>query len=425
MELAADYDLKSDGTKVVTDAILDGLALIGISPAFDGSTFTTFSKSNVEAELNQLKAEYESFAHRYSVLDFTIPKDVKQSAQDGLDLHKTHGKGTSVSLSIARFMLKNDTATPEKIKHISKHFSRHFNDDFTDKTSNGWITWQLNGGDAGHKWSAKLTEEMNELDKKKLTYMSVIKEDENVIVEAVEKFSLNSSQIMEILQNALSEYKYGENNWSKYWVNAFDAEYAYVCDCEDNKTYGFTYSITDNVATIDMESKKEVIRGSYIFISEQEENADLSANANVDAVAMQVLNEKAAEDNKKLVEENEGLKTELSAAQEDVAKAKADNEVYMKENTELKTFKADIEKQNKDFSIETTLKEVSDVLPEDELNACRLSAENFSLQDIDIWKNEVQAKAFKFAKNIPEKQSFLRIALPNNTPPKKGNGLWD
>jgi len=427
MELAADYDLMSDGTKKVTDAVLVGLALIGISPAFDGSTFTAFSKDNVQSELDQLKAEYELFAHRYSVLDFTIPQEVKQSAQDGLNLNKELGRGgTAVSLAVSRFLIKNETATPEKIRHISKYFNRHFNDDFNDKTSNSWIAWQLNGGDTGYKWSKKINDEMDELDKKKLAYM---KEDENVIIEAVEKFSLNSSQITEILQNAFSEYKYGENNWLKYWVNAFDADYVYVCDSEDNKSYRFTYNIVENVATIDMESKEEVIRGEYIPVSQ---NADLSANQNVDAVAMQALNEKAAEDNKKLAEENEGLKTQLFDIQEkmstmetDMAKAKEDSEVYMKENEELKTFKADIEKQNKSFAVETTLQDVADVLPEEEMNACRLSAEKFTLVDIDIWKNEVQAKAFKFSKNIPEQKGFIKIPLPNNDGSgKKSDHLW-
>jgi hypothetical protein len=102
-----------------------------------------------------------------------------------------------------------------------------------------------------------------------------------------------------------------------------------------------------------------------------------------------------------------------------------DMNTQTEENRQLKEFKASIDKQNKEFAIETTLKEVLTILPNEELETCRLSAEKFSLEDIDIWKNEVKAKAFNFSKGIPEKKPFIQVAFPNSDKPKSGNGLWD
>lgn len=482
MEIAVDYDELSDGTKVVTDAALLGLALIGIDPAFTGSTFEKFSNNNVQSQLDSLKQEYESFRKKYETLDFTISNKVKESAKLGLDLYAKYNKGgTSVSLANARYIQKNDKITPEKVRSIFKNCSRIMNKEFDkdNESDSTWISFNLWGATEGYKWSKNIVESMEKIDEEKMSYFSNNntnsvfidninltsnennEEGDKVIGEAVEKFSLTARQIDEILNNALSEYKYqcGDYEYHKYWVRTFDAELVYVCDYEDNKTYSFKYSINENVATIDMESKDEVIDGGFMSVNKKdnsEESAtenmseddkkdsdddeskeeNLSSNANVDNNAMQELNDKAADENKELSEEQmkeendkdkiiAGMTEELSAIKEEMSKIKADMAVYMDENTKLKEFKANIEKQNKEFEVEMTLKEVMSVLPSEEIDACRMSSENFGLENIDAWKNEVQAKAFKFSKGITEKKSFTKIGLPYSEKPVKGKGLWD
>lgn len=408
VEVAVDYDQMPDGTKVITDAILLGLALIGISPAFEGATFYTdnFSNQDVLSEVELLKQEYKEFINNKDLM----------------------------------------VASSSVIEEIS------VNEDIA--------TLNINASNEIEGFS---NNNINNQEKE---------EGEKVIIKAVEKFSLTARQIDEILSNALSAYKYqcGENEYRRYWVRTYDDELVYVCDYEDDKTYSFRYFIVDNVATIDMESRNQVIDGGFISVkpetaqlSEEGGNTEelsaeqLSSNEFVDNAAMQELNENSAEDNKELAEENlenptevntseevsmseteeeieepedkdtviMSLRQEISDLQEKFSKMESDVNIYIEENTQLKEFKTNIEKQNKEFSIEATLKEVLNILPVEEIDNCRLSAEDFSLDNIDIWKNEVKAKAFNFSKGISEKKPFIQVAFPNTDTPKSGTGLWD
>jgi len=405
MQVAVDEEEDSQGNKIVQDAVFLGFCLLqGIDPAYSGSTITNFSLDEISSKINMLSSEINILKQEYE--QFTKQSDLQVESEleseNNLDNDKL------------------DTLNIDSIKEFSNN---------------------------------------NNQEKE---------ESEEVIKEAVEKFSLNSNQIREILNNALSGYKYlnGINEWNKYWVNCYDDIYVYVEDEEDYKTYRMTYDIVDNIATVNVESAEEVIRGGFIPVGQEQETATMSeevveeskneqcseeevtasSNDNVDNIAMQELNDKSAEDNKKLAEDNlenpvevnasknesedkdtviMSLKQDMSDLQEKFTKMESDLEVYMSENTQLKEFKASIEKQNKEFSVETTLKEVINILPTEEMEACRLSAEKFSLEDIDIWKNEVKAKAFNFSKGIPEKKPFIQVAFPNSDKPKSGNGLWD
>jgi len=83
----------------------------------------------------------------------------------------------------------------------------------------------------------------------------------NANKEAEIKFSLTSSQIMEILNNFLSKFKYGEDQWKRYWAYNFDSEHVYFHDNEESKDFRAKYSIAKLVATVDVENKEEVIEG--------------------------------------------------------------------------------------------------------------------------------------------------------------------
>ena len=88
--------------------------------------------------------------------------------------------------------------------------------------------------------------------------------------EAEVKFSLTSSQIQEILNNALSEEKYGEDQWRRYWAYNFDAEYVYFHDNEASKDFRAKYSIVELKAIVDINGKEEVIEGCPIPVETKE-----------------------------------------------------------------------------------------------------------------------------------------------------------
>jgi hypothetical protein len=85
---------------------------------------------------------------------YTIPVAVKNNARSGLDLRKKFGRGgTSVGENTARTLAAGGSIGIEKVRHIAKYFPRHAGDNLDDKTSNGWIAWQLWGGYAARSWA--------------------------------------------------------------------------------------------------------------------------------------------------------------------------------------------------------------------------------------------------------------------------------
>lgn len=256
----------SNGLLKLVEWVYSAVCVLGelVSPASPGAEMEMLSFSEKEnEEYNQAKdAEFSS---KYDDIDFTIPSTVKKSAKAGLELRKEYGRGgTSVGLSTARYLTKNDVASPEKVRHIAKYFPRHANDNLDDKTSNGWIAWQLWGGNAGRKWSESLVKQMNEADEKQMSYFSEEKG------EKMETFSLTSAQITEILNSCLSAEIYGENKYRKYWVETYDDECVYVYDNETGFIYCASYSLNQETltATVDMENKHRVVRGGYEVVDE-------------------------------------------------------------------------------------------------------------------------------------------------------------
>jgi len=399
MQVAVDEEQQGQ-YKVVKDAVFLGFCLLqGIDPAYTGSTIAKFSFEDLgskidllTSEINQLKQEYKQFSNQN----------------------------------------KNQTDLQVNNELESVQLSNNENNTETNELN----TLNINTSNNIEEFSNNNKQEKEE--------------GENVEKEKIE-FSLNSDQIREIFNIALSEYKYIDGIYEsrRYYVETYDVEFVYLYDWKESKTYRMTYQIIDNVATIDFDSAEQVISGGYMPVKEDNnENIELSSNDNVDNAAMQELNEKSAEDNKELAEENlanpeevntsesevanesedkviMSLKQELSDLQEKFSIIELDMNSCLEENKQLKEFKASIDKQNKEFAIEVTLKEVQNILPNEEVEACRLSAENFSLDDIDMWKNEVKAKAFNFSKGITEKKPFIQIAFPNADTPKRGTGLWD
>lgn len=79
------------------------------------------------------------------------------------------------------------------------------------------------------------------------------------MASASEKFSMASNEILQLLSNSVSQYVYGQNNYRKYWVNAFDDIYAYFTDEETGIAYRAKFTLIDNKANIDLDGKEEVI----------------------------------------------------------------------------------------------------------------------------------------------------------------------
>lgn len=103
-------------------------------------------------------------------LDLTPPKGVQEAAQQGQDYRKEYGRGgTPVAFARARDLSNGIRVSLETVERMKAFFDRHEKNRVppTQKTqpdggpTNGWIAWQLWGGDAGRRWAEKIIKQHN------------------------------------------------------------------------------------------------------------------------------------------------------------------------------------------------------------------------------------------------------------------------
>lgn len=288
---------KDDGYTWITSFIFNAITLLGKShkAACAGSNAQIIKFEELIEHGEQVYRQFSDiqssnihnldFKSKYDDLDFTIPKGVKEQARQGLELRKEYNRGgTSVGLATARYLIKNTVASPEKVRHIAKYFPRHAGDNLTQTNppSNGLIAWKLWGSDAGRRWSTKLVNAMNKIDEKEMSFeesyeesnldfnIENLSEKEDYIVKN-EQFSLTSRQFVEICENALKDYKYGENEYQTYYIQDYDENYIYVYNYEQNCCQRVPYSLTEGTISIDISNAKDVIRAGYIEVENQNE----------------------------------------------------------------------------------------------------------------------------------------------------------
>ena len=160
---------------------------------------------------------------KYDDLDFSIPKGAKTEARRGLDWVSEHKRGgTSVGRGSARYILSNETAGAEKVRHIAKYFPRHE----VDKQAQGWrpgekgypsngrIAWALWGGEAGKTWSQKLVRAMNKRDKEeKFESARELIERRDLLRKQNWDIRLNRFRTKEAKDFLWKQYDVQLNNW--------------------------------------------------------------------------------------------------------------------------------------------------------------------------------------------------------------------
>lgn len=79
--------------------------------------------------------------------------------------------GTMVDVACARDLKNRRTLSPSTIKRMVSYFARHEVDkqgknwDNGHRPSNGYIAWQLWGGDSGRSWAMKILRAVKQADK--------------------------------------------------------------------------------------------------------------------------------------------------------------------------------------------------------------------------------------------------------------------
>ena len=112
-------------------------------------------------------------AKKYAKINFTPPATAAKAAEEGLMLRRKFKRGgTMVGVARARELKNRRNLSPSTLKRMVSYFARHEVDkqgknwDNGIRPSNGYIAWQLWGGDSGRSWAMKTLLAMKEADKK-------------------------------------------------------------------------------------------------------------------------------------------------------------------------------------------------------------------------------------------------------------------
>lgn len=103
-------------------------------------------------------------------ISLTPPAKVAKAAAEGLALREKFGRGgTAIGLARGHQLKNRETLSPETIFRMVSYFARHEVDKMgknffnKEKPSNGYIAWQLWGGDAGKAWAEDIKAQLKNI----------------------------------------------------------------------------------------------------------------------------------------------------------------------------------------------------------------------------------------------------------------------
>lgn len=444
---------RDDGLTEMLSFAYSGISMLGqfIQEACEGSHIQILSFAEEDKKVK--KAFMQEFS-KYDELDFNIPTKVKSNSEKALSLYKTTGVGgTSASLVYAKFISKNKTITPEKVRSIHKALMNYkdknveFEDDGKNSPSKDHIVYMMYGGKDGLRWTSKLVDKMDELDKRQMSFfgevitspyksldnMDSIETENNRRVDKDKKEKFDSNE------KTLESKSFDSSKEEK---SVMDKNKDIEKDEKEEKMSEEVMSETPFAEDKSPEEKDKKFESEdeqkeeekQEKTSEEAEKEDMSNDSYMDVSAMMAFLEKETDNYSDVKEEFAKEKVDyakvvaslFSAMQKMSARFSEEKENFAKENEDLKKFKADFEAKQFETEVAMTMKEVEGSMPEKEMASLFEDSKNFSLKNIENWKNGVKAKAFTFSKDkkIDVNSDVMKVGLPFANVLKKSDSLW-
>lgn len=393
----------------------------------------------------------------YENINFKIPDSVKKNAQKGLDLYRIYKRGgTSQSLAVARYLVSKDNVDPEKVRRISRRKFKNinsFNEDDEEFISN--CLW---GGMEGWKWAKELSNTLDEIDNKSLSYFEENGgkampyknlKDINPALKGIDP-PISLSQANEIAKQAdaigsdkekngwaiaISNFKKTHKVEDGKWVKK---EKMSKDSLEEASKENFEMEEKEvNMAENDEKEKeekeeqkeespekeeKETPKEEKKEEPEKEEKKEYSLNPNLDVSAILAFLKEETEDYEEISHELEKAPEEMNYGlvmgamynkmckmKDEMAKMSEDSIVYMRENEELKKYKALKEMEEFSLKVDSVLKEIENrtEITIEELESLKEKSKEFSLETFDTWKNFARSKALDFAIKNDKNESVV------------------
>ena len=385
--------------------VFDAICALGsnVREASPGAEMQMLSFSEKENK-EYMEAYKKEFSEKYADVDFTIPSSVKKNVAKALESKS----GSSVALAMARWISKNDEITPEKIRSMQKFFKNK------DLKTMDEVTLNLYGGKQSYRWSKEIFDKMEEIDNTMLSYFS---EDENPEDKVEKEFSDESSE-NKVKEDTLNM---ADEKDKKEEIEETPAE-------EEKETFAEEKKEEEKVEEKKFSSDAflDVVAALAFLEAETEANEEMAGKIGFAVEELKKGSEFA--DTGKVMS---GMFAKMFCMRDKMAVMEEQNKTYMAENEDLKKFKADVEESQKNFAVDTTLKELSDkvVIPDEAMTDMKDKAKEFSLADIEGWKNYCKAKSFDFAVKPSKKKDeddIVRIGFPfaNGVGTKVSESPW-
>jgi hypothetical protein len=410
--------LDENGRQELLDYRFEAITILGkyINPAIPLAEMTVLSFAEEQREFENI---YErEFSHdKYSGIDFKIPQTLKSSLEKAIENFTKLGKGgNSVSLSNAKFLLKNETITPDKVRLMYKKLSSYSKKSILEDDEK--IRFELWGGES-FSWIKSVHEEMEKIDNKRSAFF-VYEDDkerkEEISVEDKEEKTEN----MAIPEVEEKEEEPKKEEMAEPPVEEKKEEMAVEPPVEDKKEEEAKVKMSlDSYLDLPfiLRLLEEITEGEESFLEQ-------------DNFAIKCATDEMKKDGEKSFESiSKGMFAKMKMMSSKMAKMAEENKAYMsmKEEFEsLKAFKKSVEEARFSFEVESTLKEVEPVMPKEELEKAREESKNFSLENIDGWKNGVKAKAYTFSsgKSKEIKNEIPRWSYNIETKGGSKEALW-
>jgi hypothetical protein len=384
------------------------------------------TEASPDANIEMLSFSYENAIakefgyNKYKDLDFQIPSEIKELAKNTMSEYTRVGKGgNSVSLSNARFFIREEKLNPERVRTIYKKLSSYSKGSLESEEEK--IRFNLWGGEIGLNWVRELFNKLEEIDNKKSgSYFA-----ENMAVEETPSIEKENGKEE---KNVKEEEKEKEEMAVEPVVEN-KAEMA-VETPEEEKVEDPKEEATE---TPEEEKKEQMSLDSYLdmvytlALMEEETESRKEFLKEEDEFALKCAVDEIKKDGEKdFAVVSRGMFACLKEMSAKMSKMEESNKAYMAEFESLKSFKKSIEDAKFGFEVESTLKEVENSMPVEEIEKAREESAKFSLETIDGWKNAVKAKAFSFSKTADKKDKTPitpRWMYDVNTSQSKDN-MW-
>lgn len=394
----------------VTDYKFEAITILGnfIRPAIPDASMSVLSFSKEYEDAYRKEFGY----NKYSELDFRIPSDVKDNARMAIEKYEKSGRGgNSVSLSLAKFILKEEFITPEKIRMMYKKLSS-----YSKKSLDGdddKIRFELWGGKFGYEWSKGLFEKIEAIDNKRSAFFVnkdnnadfLEKEGKEETPVKKKEFETKEEEKVETPEEEKSETPEEQKKEEEDKTEMASPE------SEDKEDMAVEEPKKEDMAT-EEEPKAEMSLDSYLDLAytlslmEEETESRKEFLKEEDEFALKcAVDEIKKEGEKDFAVVSKGMFAKMKEMSAKMAKMEAETKAYMSEFESLKSFKKSADEARFSYEVESTLKEVEAVMPSEEIEKARSESVNFSVDNIDAWKNAVKAKAFTFAKPSDKKNT--------------------